>query len=598
MASKIKSRKEPEPVGVGKPIVPSRSIMSWYDAQIEIVTDAMIEDYRHQIGHLFDDPRVRKFYGMDISVTSLFNRLLKDLEKKWSQVFVGFAEQTSTDFVSKVNTTATSSTLFSLKTAGIKQPRSEYNNSIANTLGAAKDFNTTLITNISQDIHEKVYNSIMLSLTSPNPEEQGMTGIGNTLRSVGGFSKQRIKLITRDQTSKLYSAISDAKMRENGVDEFRWLHSSAGKVPRKTHVEKNNQIFKLDDPRLWEGPKSDQGPPGWAINCFPGDVKLQFAYGQEKLFRRWYDGELTEIVTDSGKTLRATFNHPILTDKGWVAIGLLKEGDNIVDISNKKISSRLKTNNNESGINFSDFFKSSVTDDSFYRSQSTTAFDFHGDGCVNSQVDIIDIDRSLRIDYIANVSQSRFKNFFSETNKSRFSIGSMNRCLSRYFFAAKANIRHQGSIFSLLRSLFFHLNILAFGLSPYFYILRKNYFVDSVSTNSIFFRQRKRRFSRFIKFSDFFRKQPSRRSMPSLSIRGNGNVISSEKLRDIVGMEPELGGDLIESAPFVKKFSSIVKVDTYLFSGHVYNLQTSDGWYVANGIIVHNCRCRKIPVIR
>jgi SPP1 gp7 family putative phage head morphogenesis protein len=136
-----------------------------------------------------------------------------------------------------------------------------------NTLGAATDFNHTLITNISEDIHEKIYNSIMLSLTSPNPEEQGMTGIENTLKSVGGFSKKRIALITEDQTSKLYSALSDERMRENNVDEFRWLHSSAGKVPRKTHVAKNNQIFKLDDSRLWEGPKADQGPPGWAIRC-------------------------------------------------------------------------------------------------------------------------------------------------------------------------------------------------------------------------------------------------------------------------------------------------------------------------------------------
>jgi len=27
------------------------------------------------------------------------------------------------------------------------------------------------------------------------------------------------------------------------------------------------------------------------------------------------------------------------------------------------------------------------------------------------------------------------------------------------------------------------------------------------------------------------------------------------------------------------------------WSGHVYNLQTADGFYVANGIVTHNCHC-------
>ena len=27
------------------------------------------------------------------------------------------------------------------------------------------------------------------------------------------------------------------------------------------------------------------------------------------------------------------------------------------------------------------------------------------------------------------------------------------------------------------------------------------------------------------------------------------------------------------------------------FAGFVYNLETGPGWYVANGIVAHNCRC-------
>jgi hypothetical protein len=29
----------------------------------------------------------------------------------------------------------------------------------------------------------------------------------------------------------------------------------------------------------------------------------------------------------------------------------------------------------------------------------------------------------------------------------------------------------------------------------------------------------------------------------------------------------------------------------------VYNLETSKNWYSSNGLIIHNCRCIKKPVI-
>ena len=42
----------------------------------------------------------------------------------------------------------------------------------------------------------------------------------------------------------------------------------------------------------------------------------------------------------------------------------------------------------------------------------------------------------------------------------------------------------------------------------------------------------------------------------------------------------------------------IVKIGRRRWSGHVYNLQTDTGWYLANGIITHNCRCARVPVTK
>lgn len=266
-ASKKRERKAPGPVGRGSPLRPNDGIRVWYAKQLRSVVKPMLADYREEIRRVMDKPAVEKYFGQDAAITDAFTRVLKSLNSKWDNIFLGFARSLAEEFVDKSDDYAANTSKFSLKTAGIKEPRIEYNENVRNTIGASKDFNFTLISGLSSEVHEKLYESVMLSLTSPDPEKQGASGIERALRDVGGFSEKRIDLITRDQTSKVFASLSDQHMLENGVEEFEWVHSSAGKVPRPDHVAKNGMIFKLNDPRLWEGKKADQGPPGWAINC-------------------------------------------------------------------------------------------------------------------------------------------------------------------------------------------------------------------------------------------------------------------------------------------------------------------------------------------
>lgn len=267
-ADKKRAKRAPKPPGYGVPIIPSAAIQAWYRKELTGITDLMIAEYKKELGYVLETDSVKALFNVkDASPNAEFKKVLNSLRQRWGNIFKGFADKIAPQFVDQTDKAATSATLHSLSLAGVNQPRATYNAAVANTLQAASDFNNTLIVGISEDVHEKIYTGIMLSLTSPNPEEQGGPGIAKTLKEVGGFADNRINLIARDQTSKLYSSLSDDRMEENGVEEFEWMHSHAGKAPRKTHVEKDGKIFKLNDPELWTGPKADQGPPGWAINC-------------------------------------------------------------------------------------------------------------------------------------------------------------------------------------------------------------------------------------------------------------------------------------------------------------------------------------------
>lgn len=266
-ASKTRQKRPRKPVGEGRTLIPNAAVEAWYRAQLKALCGAMVDDYRKELKEAIEHPEAERFFALDAAADDIFKRVLNRLRRKWNDVFKGAAAKLSADFVDKVDQTSKTSTWFSLSTAGIEEPRVRYTEAVKQTIDASKDFNFTLITNISEEVHEKVYSAVMLSLTSPDPEQQGVSGITNALREIGKFSEKRIELIARDQNAKLYSSLNLNRLRDNDVEHFRWMHSSAGKVPRQTHLDRDGEVYTVDDPRLWEGPKADQGPPGWAINC-------------------------------------------------------------------------------------------------------------------------------------------------------------------------------------------------------------------------------------------------------------------------------------------------------------------------------------------
>ncbi len=272
-ARKTRERRKPDPVAKGKPLPPSAAIRVWYDRQLTDITNAMLADYEKEINEAFDRPEVEHYYAQDAAANDFFQFVFKRLQKKWSDIYKGFAAKYATEFVDKIDTHSKAATWFSLSAAGVRQPKTTYTTNVENILGGSVDFNHTLITGIQQDLHDKLYKSIMLSVTSTVPERQGSSGIQNALKEAKIFSKDRIDLITRDQTSKINASLSSERMKQNGVTHFEWMHSSAGKVPRESHVKMDGEIFEVDDPRLWQVggefglKKGDLGPPGWAINC-------------------------------------------------------------------------------------------------------------------------------------------------------------------------------------------------------------------------------------------------------------------------------------------------------------------------------------------
>lgn len=73
------------------------------------------------------------------------------------------------------------------------------------------------------------------------------------------------------------------------------------------------------------------------------------------------------------------------------------------------------------------------------------------------------------------------------------------------------------------------------------------------------------------------------------------NTASPQYPVDSVVIGVEVSSDFPSGCAIGVCLDDVISLRKERFVGHVYNLETEGNWYVANGIITHNCRCALIP---
>jgi SPP1 gp7 family putative phage head morphogenesis protein len=81
-----------------------------------------------------------------------------------------------------------------------------------------------------------------------------------------GVTKKRAALIARDQNNKATASMNRARQTELGITEAIWVHSSAGKKPRPTHVKMNGKRYDVSE-GMYDSHEGRYVLPGELINC-------------------------------------------------------------------------------------------------------------------------------------------------------------------------------------------------------------------------------------------------------------------------------------------------------------------------------------------
>lgn len=101
--------------------------------------------------------------------------------------------------------------------------------------------NVNLIRSIPAQFLKDVQSSVWTSAMNGG----SMGQLSTQIREKYGVSYRRAAFIARDQVAKSKSTLENARRAELGITEAIWVHSSAGKTPRPTHVAMNGKRYEL-----------------------------------------------------------------------------------------------------------------------------------------------------------------------------------------------------------------------------------------------------------------------------------------------------------------------------------------------------------------
>jgi len=411
------------------------------------------------------------------------------------------------------------------------------------------------------------------------------------------FEERRVFI---DQASKMVSAIHATLARDGGAIAGRWRAVHApGYDHRPEHLAMDGHVMLVrgswaDEAGLVK-PAGEPGytdefeQPGELPYCLPGDSVIPYADGVRVSYRRWYSGELTKLVMSSGKTIRLTPNHPILTPNGWVAAGLLNEGDDVVEARDYSISAIVpEPYENDTVTTISKIF-STLQEFGIADRIVGSRKQFHGDGS-NSDVDIVTSTWELSF-WIKTALPKRFHKFkFTRSNLSRTSSGAFKDFLFAGLAASASFVSSFGKAFASFWSLTCHAYDVGFSAASNRYSSSDQLVTHSItsdlklSSDSLFARSGsvlsddKIAVNRFSGSPEELTRTPIKAKLSSSFVQTGG--LPAEDI-----------SALLKGFPFVTQTTKVIKVERSTFSGHVYNLETRDGWYVADGIVTHNCRC-------
>jgi hypothetical protein len=315
-----------------------------------------------------------------------------------------------------------------------------------------------------------------------------------------------------------------------------------------------------------------------------------------------YSGDVVTISLASGKRLTVTPNHRVMTDKGFVAAKTVKNGDYLVSTSGAEILPRAALGGGETYLDeapaaaYQKFQSLSLTGGSGIKVMPIT-IDFHGDGeFLDGDIDIVTTEGFLRNDAYTALSQPHGQQQVRPACELQRPLHGPGAPFHRSLVlgaAADRDVGFGGERTALMER---HARISqADGLSDRAERDARldDRLLQSTRVDAGLFGEGQHGLASGVSFDQprevpvFAAVEDRRRGSEWPSLNASLIKASGEGRPT----DPHLPGDLLERMPGFVAPDRVVNVGTQFWSGHVYDFSTGPQWYIANGVVTHNCTC-------
>jgi len=397
-------------------------------------------------------------------------------------------------------------------------------------------------------------------------------------------SASRLETIFRTNLQSSYAAGQWQAIEESKADMPYLMYDAVDDgATRAEHRHNDGLVLPVDDP-FWD---SHYPPNGW--NCFLPETEISGDI--QGGIKRRHNGKAIKILTASGRQLSVTPNHPILTRKGWIVAGNICVGDNLLAYSNiVEPILGIVTNNQELKTSAENLFQT-LKSEAFAMVQTTTLN--LNDDIAFRQSDInIKAGNSKLMDNPKPIGDQ----YLNEGGLERTDLtGNQTAALDaiRSSFCpiiAFDTITFQGGSDAPATNIKPKSN--SPGGKPFFSIESQdgefNVIVPRGSSSPR---------------STALPNDCSTILFDGLPLNnfglGSGSDIDTSIAKfsgDRGSINSDLFSYLLNTYTRQVQLDPVIKVFNFDFSGHVYDFQSSESIVVAQGLIVHNCRCGVIQM--
>lgn len=455
--------------------------------------------------------------------------------------------------------------------------------------------NVELITNMDKVFFDQVRATIVDSLV----QGRSTATLARDLSERFNVSKSKARLIARDQIGTLNAGITRERQTSLGIEEYIWDNVGDSRV-RKAHQDA--PVGLGGTVQRWDTPVPGEIAPGIPINCIlPGqEVRGSFVAG----VRSWYSGDVVEFETASGRRLRLTVNHPVPTARGWVVAQDLRHGDKVF---------RYRGDVHGGAVDHDDPADRPAAIEQVFaalalvcglRRRDVTALDLHGDAArVQGKVDVAAPARLL----LGHLQAPR-KQLGGQLGFPLPDVGEVLHAGLRALHLLGVGVLPPaagvpgGPALPLhrLRSLgadALPLLRLGGGAAPDLHARLHQLRSDSGPGQTIPPSQRLDGLATLIGRDQLGDGRQASSGLHPLLFGSTPDLDAA--LRHVASeghpLDSDLSAQRMGAFPGVVAHDEIVQVRYELFSGHVYDLQSTTGIMVAEGLCISNCRCGALP---